>query len=130
VPSQDALDWLEAIRGERRLVTVATALRIYENMAMPDLEIVKDKETGEALRFTATFREFIFTENTTTVTLVAQPRNKKKVKGGVKSSTQVDDYTEITKNNLLGAATGAKYGGMKELLVSPLSNQTLGITGF
>lgn len=125
-PSQDAIDWLEAIYGERRLVTVATAVRIYENMAMPSLEIVTNPENGEALRFTASFKEFIFVENTSVVTLVAQPRNKKKIRQGARASTEVTDYTTVTDSTLRGSALTGKWDRFNQILVSPLSNETIG----
>jgi hypothetical protein len=57
LPSEEALAKLEQIYERRQPVTIQTSKKLYERMAMTSLEIPVDRETGKALRFTATFRQ-------------------------------------------------------------------------
>lgn len=57
LPTEEALAHLERIFERRQPVTVQTDLQLYERMAMTSLQIPRDRETGKALRFTATFRQ-------------------------------------------------------------------------
>lgn len=54
--STDALyDHLMKIHEDRRPVTISTSLRTYESMVLQDLAIPRDAQTGDAIRFTASF---------------------------------------------------------------------------
>jgi hypothetical protein len=48
---------LERMYQERELIEVVTPRKRYENMALMRLSIPKDRTTGDALRFSALFRE-------------------------------------------------------------------------
>ncbi|HEY1814902.1 MAG TPA: hypothetical protein VGG74_21290 [Kofleriaceae bacterium] len=77
-PSVGALAALLAIRDAREPVTISTALKSYDNMALQNLEIPRDTTTGEALRFTATFVQIVIVTTTralvrTTVARTARP---------------------------------------------------------
>jgi hypothetical protein len=71
LPATEALDKLEQIYERRQPVTIQTELKLYERMAMISLSIPKDRETGNVLRFTASFKQIkIITNERTTVRAV------------------------------------------------------------
>lgn len=62
--STDALmAHLMKIRDDRKPVTIRTSLRTYENMALLNLDIPRDASTGDAIRFSATFRQIKIVKN-------------------------------------------------------------------
>lgn len=60
--TKDAFNTLRRIRDNGVLVVLNTAYEAYENMAMTDLQIVRDQNTGDALHFTATFRQIVIVD--------------------------------------------------------------------
>ena len=58
--AKQAWQHLLEIKDSGELVTVATYLRDYTNMALVSLSSSRDAKTGSALRFTATFRRLTF----------------------------------------------------------------------
>ncbi len=89
VNSQFALDFLLEVREARQPVTIETSLRTYTNMLMKNLSVPKDAETGDALVFTATFREVRIVTNDRTTIEVALPRAKRKRNIGTKQIEEV-----------------------------------------
>lgn len=65
---KDAFNTLRRIRDTGQLVVLATPYLQYESMAMTDLQIVRARDTGDALRFQATFRQIVTVEGAKTVT--------------------------------------------------------------
>jgi hypothetical protein len=55
--SQTALARLENLQSQRELLTIETNLKIYENMALVLISAAQNKDTSQALFFTATFEE-------------------------------------------------------------------------
>lgn len=92
VPSMDTFAALELIYAAREPVTVSTSLKLYESMVMESLVIPRDADTGEALRFTATFKEVIIVENRRSRVAVrtATPGGKTKKKLGMKPALKFD----------------------------------------
>lgn len=74
----DALAHLEAIFERRQPVTIQSALKIYERMAITSLEIPKDRETGNAMLFTLTARQIKIVTNVRTAQRVKTPGGAKK----------------------------------------------------
>lgn len=62
-PSEEALQKLKLIFSNRQPVAVETAVETYQNMVMVGLNISEEPTTGEALAFTATFRQIQQVEN-------------------------------------------------------------------
>lgn len=54
---QQALSALQEIRDNRQPISIVTGLLSYENMVMQSLSIPRSPRTGQALEFTARFRE-------------------------------------------------------------------------
>lgn len=73
LPSETALAALLRIRDAREPVTIVTSLKTFDNMAMINLDIPRDGETGHALRFTATFQQIIYITNARTLIKVSPP---------------------------------------------------------
>lgn len=67
--TKDAFNTLRKIRDNGQLVVLATPYQQYESMAMTDLQVVRAKDTGDALHFTATFRQIVTVDAAKTVTL-------------------------------------------------------------
>lgn len=68
---RDAYNTLRAMRDAGQLVVLWTPYRAYTSMAITDLQITRDTSGGEALQFTATFREVLTVESASTI--VQQP---------------------------------------------------------
>jgi hypothetical protein len=47
--AQDAFDALVALWQERTLVTLVTVMRVYENVAIANMPVARDADTGEAI---------------------------------------------------------------------------------
>lgn len=73
VPSADAYQHLLAIRDARpkRLVVVETSLGVFSDMALIDLTVPRNKDTGAGLFFSATFRRVRIITNKRTRVRVA-----------------------------------------------------------
>ena len=77
---------LEAMYEAREVVTVATSLRVYPNMAMTSCAPKRDKDTSRLLSFSCTFTQItIVTNQRTTVNALA----KQGLKGSKVYKTQV-----------------------------------------
>lgn len=81
--AKEALAKLLAIKDGGILVTLATELRTYTDMAITSLQIPRDATIGESLRFTAVFEKIVIVENKVTQLRPAtDPRANKLVKRG------------------------------------------------
>lgn len=81
--AEEAFAKLTQIAEQGALVTLATELKTYTDMALVSLNVPRDKSTGDALRFTATFRKIVLVENKVTLIVVAaDPRANAKLKAG------------------------------------------------
>lgn len=93
LPSDQAIAHLERIEERRLPITIQTGLgarkgrsggKVYERMAMTELEIPRDPATGNALRFTAKFRQITIVTNERTTVPTATPGGSGKRKLGTK----------------------------------------------
>lgn len=91
-----ALGYLESIRDDREPVTIETSLGKYENMVMERLSIPQNAQTGDALQFTATFKQIRITYTQRATINTADPRNKRKVNRGNKSVADADPAQNTT----------------------------------
>ncbi len=85
---RDAADTLRAIHAARQPCMLAQDQDVVESLIMETLDIPKDGTTGEALRFTATFKSASFVSSAT----VALPKASKSgaVNRGRQGTTVVD----------------------------------------
>lgn len=88
-PSEDMFAWFQAIRDRREPVEIRTSLQTYDNMMLQSLQIPRSADTGEALRFTATFIQVIIVENQRTLVRVSVPRASDKTNRGNKPAAEV-----------------------------------------
>lgn len=72
-PSTEALERMIAIRDKREPVTIETALKVYQNMVMTSMGVTVNKDTGKALRFTASFTQIVIVTNLRARIRVASP---------------------------------------------------------
>ncbi len=86
LPSEDAVAVLENLWETKKIITIETTLRVYENMLMTACNIPIDKDTGEALRFSCTFRTAIFITGENSSVRVAAPVGAGNVNGGKKKA--------------------------------------------
>lgn len=61
----NAYEELLAIKNEGRLFTIETTLRLYEDMALEALEVVRDSQNGNVLHFTADARQVLVVSSET-----------------------------------------------------------------
>jgi hypothetical protein len=67
---RSTFDLMQRIRDTGTMLQVWTPYRVYQNMLMTDFEVTRDQKGGEALYFTATFREvFLVASSTATINL-------------------------------------------------------------
>jgi hypothetical protein len=84
--SVEALAFLLETRKNRALVTVRTPELDYRNMAIESLQVRQDPDTGDALFFTATFKQVRIVTNERATIRVSVPRARKKVNLGNKAA--------------------------------------------
>lgn len=101
---RDGYNTLRAILDAGQTVLLNTPYRQYENMAMTDLQIPRDPHIGDALRFTATFRQIITVEGATTVTKPALAQGA--FDTGTQSTTSAPDAVKKSNSTLLNAMFG------------------------
>ncbi len=61
-PSSNAWNEFQRFFDEAVVLDVSTSLKKYENMVMTDLAVTRDSKTGQALSFSASFREVRFVD--------------------------------------------------------------------
>lgn len=107
LPSGEAYAKLIGIRDARQPITIATSLRTYENMVMESLTIPCNATAGDALRFSAVFRQVQLITNERTIVLVSVPRGKAKVNRGQAFAPDVTAPAKTTDNaTALSQTTG------------------------
>jgi hypothetical protein len=102
--AQAAFDGLRLLAGNGTLFTVVTSLHVYDNMALTELKAHRNAQVGEALKFTAEFKEIQIVENATVTLAVAQPSAHPHTKVGKVGPTAPPKST---------AAAGADFLGPK-----------------
>ena len=89
---QSAYLELKRIFEAQELVKLVTELETYENMAMRSLDIPRDVQTGDCIRFSAQFQQVRLISNlTTTETVPKEPRGNKKKKKGDKTAEEAPE---------------------------------------
>lgn len=84
----NAYDELLAIKNEGRLFTIETTLRLYEDMVLESLEVVRDSMNGNVLHFTAEARQvLVVTSETVELPEPQVQRGKAKAEQGKKPTT-------------------------------------------
>lgn len=81
---------LRDLRDTGKVITVVTGLRTYDNMVMVSLSIPRDGRTGDALRFSAGFRQVRVVKTKATTFVVAK---ESKAKPTVKMGKQATKIT-------------------------------------
>lgn len=94
--AEQAYKTLLALREAGDYLTVVTQLATYENMVIQSLSIPVSIATGDAMRFSVTFKEVRVVENKTTQVTVSAPRAKKKKKLGPQTPTTTTPEKEAS----------------------------------
>jgi hypothetical protein len=116
--AENAYYTLLDLAGSATLITITTALRTYQNMALVSLDVPRTAAIGASLQFTAVFKEIQIVQNQTvqvarapkqqpnqnTNKQVAQPKNQSIAASGA-------DVAAQSKNGLLQSA-GRFVGGL------------------
>lgn len=103
-PSDEALAKLMALYEQKRPVKIQTSLRIYENMALETLSIPRDANTGQALWFSATFKQLRLVTSERTM-VVATPATAKKRNLGQRTSPKLTEEEELIQKGETKAIT-------------------------
>lgn len=93
MPSDEVFAFLLDIRDKREPVTIETTLRRFENMVLESLSAPRSRETGDAFRFSATFKQIQLVTNARSTIKVAVPRASAKIDRGNKASPEVPALT-------------------------------------
>lgn len=92
-PSSDAYAFLTKLQSEKTLVEIiSNVYPPFSGMAMTSLSAPKTSKTGDSLRFNATFQHIniVSVASEQKQTLVALPRERKKVRKGSKPAEKKD----------------------------------------
>lgn len=106
---------LREIKDKTKLVSIITPLRTYDNMLMTSLSVPRDRRTGDALRFTASFREVRFATSKVTATIVSEARPKAKLGSQVTKKTEEATATKSNKSALKRLTEGDVTGSVNRL---------------
>lgn len=72
--SQDTFNALEGLIG--RVITLRTRFKTYSNMVLTQLDIPRDRGTGEGMHFTGSFKQILRVSNRVTTVEVARTKQK------------------------------------------------------
>jgi hypothetical protein len=97
-PSTDAFAFFLAVRKRRQPVTIVCSRGTFESMALEQLSVNDDRDSGDALVFVASFKQIIVVTNQRTSTRVAEPRAQSKLGLGMKSSPTVTSAKQLPAN--------------------------------
>lgn len=84
--AERAYERLRELMDLETVITVVTGLRTYDNMVLQALSVPVDKQTGDALRFSATFKQVRIVSNKLTTVDTRVPGGKKRAKLGPKAT--------------------------------------------
>jgi hypothetical protein len=116
---------LREIKDARQLVTVATELRTYKNMVMTSLSVPRNARVGDALQFTAVFKEVRLAEVLHREVSVAAPAAKKAVDksklgaSATPKASAADVNNSVIKKIERGAA-GGDFGNVGKAVAAAL----------
>jgi hypothetical protein len=106
-PSEEAFARLLEINATREPITIETSLRSYTDMVLEHFSAPRNAGTGDALRFTATFKQIRLVTNERTTILVATPRGSKPVNRGQAFAPVVEAPAQTSANaNALANSVG------------------------
>lgn len=113
--AEQAYAVLEEFRRNGTVLTVVTRLRTYDNMILSSLSIPRDKQTGDALFFTASFKQIILVTSRTVRIVVAKTT---KAQGKNKAGVQVGKPATLSKSegSTLFNLDESLNGGLSKLL--------------
>lgn len=97
-PSEEAFARLLEINDSREPITIETSLKTYSDMVLQSLSAPRNAGTGEALRFSATFKQVRLVTSERTTVLVSVPRGKKKINRGQAFAPIVDAPAKTSDN--------------------------------
>lgn len=110
--AENAETILRSLKNSRKIITVYTHIRTYQNMIMSSLVIPRDGQTGDALQFTATFKQITIVKNKTTKKVVAkEPKAQPKAKAGKQTPKDAGE----TKKKSIAYRTAEKLGLLQKM---------------
>lgn len=95
--AEAAYTTLRGLKESGKLITVITALRVYENMMLTELSAPRDSKTGDGLAFTASLRSVRLVRNRRVAITTADPTLAKaatKKKTGTKATKTAKEDTK------------------------------------
>lgn len=90
-PADNAYAMLLALDENEEPVTIVTTLQSWPNMLLEKLSIPKNVKVGDALQFSATFKQMTFVDNERTIVKVAIPSAAGRENVGAKATTNPVD---------------------------------------
>lgn len=101
--AESAYTKLRSLKDSGILVTVVTKLRTYTNMALKNLSVPRNAQTGEVLRFTAQFLQIKVVQNKS-ITLPVELPKTKPVEGRGKQVAKPAERPEAYRSGLKTAS--------------------------
>jgi len=115
--SQQILAKLQKLQTQSTLMTVETGLREYQDMALENIEIPRDKSLKNGIRVTLSFKQVQVVKTQSSGLQVAlNPKGYGRNKGGPQTSSKGDDalrgkYNRFKEQYNLGKDTGSSAVG-------------------
>ena len=103
---REGYEKLLELKDARELLTIVTVLRAYSDMMLVKLTVPRDANSGDALRFSATFKQVRLAEVQKTVTTV---RKVPKAKGKTQTGKQVATPVPPPQSLLWSAGAGEAF---------------------
>ena len=127
---QDVLKQLEGLYFKKKLVTLSTSEKTYENMAIVSIELTKSKETGTSREIPITFQEIRITESQKTTIPASYGKSGATGKNAGTASTKTKGVSVSPASSayMSSSASSAKDGGSKGSLLHSLGS-AVGLTG-
>lgn len=101
--ASERFDQLVALLESAETFEINTAFKFYQNMAMTNLSVTKDRTTGETIAFQASFQEIVIAYSDTVKALEADKHVESKKNAGTKKPEAASEAAEES------ARTSAAY---------------------
>ena len=103
---------LIALHDTPALVTIVTSLETYTNMLMTHLSVPRDAKTGQAVRFTASFKEVQIVETQTIQIARKVPKTMKNANLGKQAATPAAPPKSFLLGGFQKVGVGSGKGGI------------------
>jgi hypothetical protein len=120
--SDQAYASLKNLRDTHKLIQIVTPRETYTDMILQSLSIPENAQTGEALRFTAIFKQIRIVKSKVTTQTVTLPKAKPKASLGKQPTKEAFDAAQETVDGMFGTTWARQFtdsAGLTKALTTP-----------